>query len=440
MAAMNGGAGLRRWRAHLCIPVSWTPAARRWALTVIGVGGALDVLLLSRARWSWPELVLFTALMGCGTVVSVVQRWFGAPTKGPAEASVDLQSVWIFAVTLLLPPVYAAMAPLALEWSSTPSSRNPGLVNRLLNVSNLGMAGAAASAVASHVGGAARPPFSDASTLGLIPEWRLLTGVCLAIVVFTLLNAATIGEMIHRHHGVSRLSALGGWAGVVVEVAVQCTGALLAAIWALSRPLGILSLPPLMLLQRSLLHSQLLAAARTDAKTGLVNSTYWRQLLEIHLRRAAAATEPLTVALIDLDHFKQVNDEHGHLVGDDALVATAHALTEVSRPGDVVGRFGGEEFAVLLPGLSTSEASVVAERLRRAIADVRISGDSGPRITASVGIATLDEHGNDVDELLGAADRALYAAKTDGRNRVRVALAPTGQAEPSQPVVERALA
>lgn len=399
------------------------------------------MLLLSRARWRWTDLALFTALMACGTVVSVVQRWFGSPTKGPAEANVDLQSVWIFATALLLPPAYAAMAPLALEWSSTPSTRNPGLVNRLLNVSNLGMAGAAAGAVASHVSGVDRPPFDDALTLALIPDWRLLAGVGLAVVVFTVLNAATIGEMIHRHHAVPRLSALGGWAGVAVEVASQCTGALLAAIWALSRPLGVLSLPPLVLLQRSLLHSQLLAAARTDAKTGLVNSTYWRQLLEIQLRRAVAATEPLTVALIDLDHFKQVNDDHGHLVGDEVLVATADALTEVSRPGDVIGRFGGEEFAVLLPGLSTSEAAVVAERLRRAIADVRISGaGDGPSVTASVGIATLDEHGSDADALLRAADRALYAAKTDGRDRVRVAVPSTADAAPNQPAEERVLA
>jgi len=409
---------VRRWR-HLRMPADWPPTALRWALSMIAIGGSLDILLVWRNNWQLSQLSLFTALMICGTAVTIAQRWFGAPTKAPGEADVDLQSVWIFACALLLPPAYGALAPVALEFSAPLGTRNSGPVNRLMNISSLGVAGAAASFVASRVGGVHGPAFGHPHAVGSLSGWRLLAGVGLAVVVFTGVNAATIGEMIHRHHGVARLAALGGWAGVAVEVAVQCTGALLAALWALSRPLGALSLPPLVLLQRSLLHSQLLAAARTDPKTGLVNSTHWRQVAEAQLRRATAGSAPLAVALVDLDHFKRVNDDYGHLVGDDVLVATAQALIAASRPGDVVGRFGGEEFAVLLPGLSAPEAAAVGDRLRGAIAGMGY-GDR-PQITGSVGIAVLPEHGSDLDTLLRAADRALYAAKSDGRNRVRLA-------------------
>ncbi len=408
------------WRLRM--PASWPPPARRWALGMIAIAGSLDVLLVSRSDWQPSHLSLFAALMVCGTAVTVAQRWFGAPTKAPGEADVDLQSVWIFACALLLPPVYGALAPALLEVSAPLGSRDSGPVNRLLNIASLSVSGAAASVVASRVAGVDGPAFGRLPDLGLVTDWRLLAGVALAVAVFTGLNAASIGEMIHRNHGVRRLAALGGWTGIAVELAVQCTGALLAAAWAVARPLGALSLPPLVLLQRSLLHTQLLAAARTDAKTGLVNSTHWRQLAETHLRRATAATAPLAVALIDLDHFKRVNDAYGHLVGDDVLVATAEALAQASRPGDVVGRFGGEEFAVLLPGLSTTEAAVVGDRLRAAIAAMATAHSAaGLRVTASVGIATLGEHGPDLDILLRAADLALYAAKAAGRDRVRVA-------------------
>lgn len=410
-----------RWR-RLRMPDTWPPAARRWALGVIGAAGAADMLLLATNAWRLGDVALFSALMVCGTAVTLVQRWFGAPTRLPGQADVDLQSVWVFAVALLLPPAYAALAPVALEWSAPPSSRVSGPVNRLLNVSSLGLSGAVAGLVASLLGGTGGPAFARLHAVGAISQWHLLAGVAAGAAAFTALNAVTIAEMVHRHHGSSRLDAVGRWPGVAVEVAVQCTGALLAACWAIARPLGALSLPPLVLLQRSLLHTQLLEAARTDPKTGLVNLTHWRQLAEVSCRRAVAADAPLAVALVDLDHFKRVNDVYGHLVGDEVLLSVADALRNCSRTDDVVGRFGGEEFAVLLPGVAGPDAGAAAERLRCAVAAVRpVALGDVTSITASVGVAVLSEHGMDLDALLRAADRALYGAKADGRNRVQAA-------------------
>lgn len=413
---------MQPWR-RLRMPGTWPPAARRWALGMIVAGGTADILLLATNAWRLADMALFSVLMFGGTAVTLVQRWFGAPTRLPGQAEVDLQSIWVFAVALLLPPAYAALAPAVLEWSAPPSSRVSGSVNRLLNVSSLGLSGAAAGLAASLFGGTGGPALARLHAVGSISEWRLLAGVAAGAAAFTALNAVTIAEMVHRHHGSTRLDAVGRWPGVAVELAVQCTGALLAVSWAIARPLGALSLPPLVLLQRSLLHTQLLEAARTDPKTGLVNLTHWRQLAEVSCRRAVTTDASLAVALVDLDHFKRVNDVYGHLVGDEVLLGAADALRSCSRADDVVGRFGGEEFAVLLPGVAGPDAFAAAERLRRAIAAVRpVELHDAMSITASVGVAVLGEHGSDLDALLRAADRALYGAKADGRNRVQAAV------------------
>jgi len=140
-------------------------------------------------------------------------------------------------------------------------------------------------------------------------------------------------------------------------------------------------------------------------------------------REIAGAAEfgwPLAVAMFDVDHFKAVNDRYGHAVGDRVLQLIAARAAAVVRGGDLVGRLGGEEFGILMPGASLQEAAVVAERLRRAMETAGELDESLPAVTISVGIATREKQ-RDAAELLAAADAALYAAKGEGRNRVRIA-------------------
>jgi diguanylate cyclase (GGDEF)-like protein len=135
--------------------------------------------------------------------------------------------------------------------------------------------------------------------------------------------------------------------------------------------------------------------------------------------------------MIDIDHFKIVNDTHGHLVGDKALRAVSGALREQLRSYDRAGRFGGEEFAILLPQTRESQALRIAERLRTHIAGLTIpvgeDAATGPviRLTVSVGVASLDRIGSELTDLLAAADAALYLAKQAGRNQTRIATAST---------------
>jgi diguanylate cyclase (GGDEF)-like protein len=124
---------------------------------------------------------------------------------------------------------------------------------------------------------------------------------------------------------------------------------------------------------------------------------------------------------VDVDHFKRVNDRHGHLIGDQVLRSLATELRQQVRESDVVGRFGGEEFTILLPRTDATEACGIAERLRTSAGLLRVcASEARINVTVSIGVAVLGQHGGDLFELLAAADVALYRAKDAGRNTVRL--------------------
>ncbi|GAA3341710.1 hypothetical protein GCM10020358_34110 [Amorphoplanes nipponensis] len=160
-------------------------------------------------------------------------------------------------------------------------------------------------------------------------------------------------------------------------------------------------------------------AAITDGLTGLRSRGYFEQSLPAEAARAARAGADLGMLLLDVDHFKRVNDTYGHHGGDRVLVEVAHRLAQLVRPGDLVARYGGEEFAVLLPATDPAHVGEIAERIRRGIGavPVAVGEDRGHRVTVSVGCAGLRAAG-DIDALVLAADAALYVAKNAGRDRV----------------------
>jgi diguanylate cyclase (GGDEF)-like protein len=157
--------------------------------------------------------------------------------------------------------------------------------------------------------------------------------------------------------------------------------------------------------------------AATDALTGLPNSRSVRDTARRMVAEATRGSRPLSALLLDLDHFKNINETHGHGTGDEVLAAVGEALRSSVRESDFAGRYGGEEFLILLPDTDLTSGLAVAEKLRAAIATIGVSGVGRP-ITASVGVATLPAQGHDTPTLLRSADRALYSAKANGRNRV----------------------
>jgi diguanylate cyclase (GGDEF)-like protein len=164
--------------------------------------------------------------------------------------------------------------------------------------------------------------------------------------------------------------------------------------------------------------------ASTDQLTGLFNRRSWIERAEREVRAARSAGHPAVLLMLDVDSFKQVNDAYGHAAGDEVLRAVAAAARSALRPGDVLARWGGEEFVLLLPGTVEADGLRIAERVRASVAAAEVTSQGRPvPFTASLGVVALtrDLGGNALEELLHLADCALYAAKESGRNCVRLA-------------------
>lgn len=373
------------------------------ALTVVGV---------LRTPVRLYEVVTFAALLVCGAACIEASRRLGLP----AGVARDLLSAWWLPVALLLPPVYALLIPIPLQLLSHFRVRRTLLYRRVMVTSALALAGACASMLFHLV--VPRP--LEGGAQWVIDGYPGLPAAVGCAALFTVMNTALVAAAAYMANPESSWrEVLWNRENLLLDVVELCAGVLVAITSSLSLSLLLLALPPVVLLQRSLMHQQLQAAARTDAKTGLLNAAAWQREADTELARAQRTHEPLALLLIDIDYFKRVNDTHGHLVGDQVLIGVASTLCNQLRDYDVVGRFGGEEFVVLLPGADTVEACRVAERLRGRVRRLAIPAEDGTvGVTISVGVALFRMHGEDLIELLAAADLALYRAKQSGRDRV----------------------
>jgi diguanylate cyclase (GGDEF)-like protein/putative nucleotidyltransferase with HDIG domain len=221
--------------------------------------------------------------------------------------------------------------------------------------------------------------------------------------------------------------------GLPLDVPLATTGACLAVLWETGPAVALLALGPIALVYRALLVPQLEHRARTDAKTGLYNFAHFGERLEETLADAHRQGGRLAVVVVDLDHLREINNRFGHLVGDRVIVAVAEALGDTGEPDATAARFGGEEFCLLLPGASLEEARICAETVRARVASMRFRetdrrAGTAATVTLSAGVACFPDHGDTAEELLKAADLAVYEAKAAGRNRVRTALSPESRA------------
>jgi diguanylate cyclase (GGDEF)-like protein len=370
------------------------------------LGLTIAAVLTTRPRLA--DLVTFAALLACGTVCIEATRRLGMP----AGVARDMLSAWWLPVALLLPPAYALIMPIPLQALLQFRVRRALPYRRLLVTSALGLAGACASYA-----------FHASVPIGHVGRLAAGTAIGLAVAcaaLFTVINTGVVAIAAHGSAPECRWrEVLWTRENLLLDVVELCVGVLVTIACALSLGLLIVALPPVVLLQRSLLHQQLQAAARTDAKTGLLNAAAWQREADTELSRAKRSGDPLALLLVDLDHFKRVNDTYGHLVGDQVLVGVATTLCHQLRDYDIVGRFGGEEFVVLVPGADAVEACRVAERLRSRVSRLAVPAEDGSvAVTISIGVALLRAHGEDLIELLAAADLALYRAKKSGRDRV----------------------
>jgi len=169
--------------------------------------------------------------------------------------------------------------------------------------------------------------------------------------------------------------------------------------------------------------TELQRLSRHDALTGLLNRRAMEESLEAQLVRSLRTKEPFVVMMLDLDHFKHINDRHGHPVGDRALKHAAGLLQSAMRASDSLGRFGGEEFVLLLPNTPIDQAEVVAEKVRHLFESSPLANDSTTvKLSASIGVAQWRDAADDISRVLSRADAALFQAKVQGRNRVVTAM------------------
>ncbi|MBN1350972.1 sensor domain-containing diguanylate cyclase [candidate division KSB1 bacterium] len=174
-------------------------------------------------------------------------------------------------------------------------------------------------------------------------------------------------------------------------------------------------------IDKTLLFQQTKELSITDELTKVYNRRYFNQRFEREVMRALRYRRPLTIAMLDIDHFKLYNDAHGHLMGDEVIKKVAHTLDSIIRKADILARYGGEEFVLILPEITKQRGMQAAEKFRKIIEDMHFEKEEtqpGGKLTVSLGIATLPDDTTDANTLLELADKALYAAKKNGRNQV----------------------
>ncbi|MCD2195899.1 GGDEF domain-containing protein [Actinomycetospora endophytica] len=331
---------------------------------------------------------------------------------------IDLKSMWTFAGLLLIhlgPTLMLVTATFAYWWIR--NEQRPAPHRWTFSWATVVLGTSAASLVLLGI---------DKSTLltaAAGPQGLVLIALA-ALVRWTVNHGLVVGIILLISPSPSVRRHLASPSDTLLGLGALALGAALAVLAAASPWLVPILLVPVIMLHRGVLVDQFRQAARTDPKTGLANGAAWSEMAEKEIARTRRLGTGLAVLMVDLDNFKAVNDAHGHLAGDEVLRAVAAALSAEVRGYDAVGRFGGEEFVVLLSGVDTASAALTADRLRARIGalDVTVDAPGGTSrirgLTASVGCVASPKAAGTVDELVGAADSALYEAKRAGRDRV----------------------
>jgi len=394
------------------------PLLRSYVVLLPALAVLLTVATALGSSWDRGQLAMFAALLGGGVASIEATRRLGEPAD---VLSKDLLSIWWLPVAVLLPPPYVLIAAAVLMTLTQWRVRRSAVYRRVFTAAAIGLAYAPVSLLFHGRSGPLR------GVADLSPQSLAWVGVVAGCgLVAAALNTLLVALAVKGADPLTRwMQLLWDPENLLLDLTELCAGIMVATLVAPGRYLLVLvALPPMLLLQRGLLHGQLHAAARLDGKTQLLNAVTWEREAAAELSRLRRARRPAAVLLLDLDHFKAVNDGYGHLAGDDVLRAVADVLRSELREPDLVGRFGGEEFVALLSGVDEPAAGNAAERLRRRIASLAVPVEEGTllQVTASVGVAAVTQADLDVADLLTSADAALYRAKDAGRDRVSVHL------------------
>lgn len=387
----------------------YQPAARLFAIVTAGLAASAAVWSLLQTSAvtpnQWITLLLLTALAGGSFLYPVPAAREGA--------AYDLANVFIFAGIMELPAgllsvlCIVSVMPLTIrDW------HRPGvLIRSMFNAGQTLLAALLAQGILAYGG------VSD------MRDPMQIIWVMAAILAFVAVQTFMVDAFLAWNQGLHLRQVMELDLNTLLSEAVlPIVGIAAVAVWRSYPWVFGLSLVPIVLMHRVLRTAQQIRMAQMDTKTGLYNYRHFRRLLDEELQRSRGVKRPLAVLFADLDLLREVNNRHGHLVGDHVIRSFADLLQSHCRPGDVAARFGGEEFVVLLPGTDVEEAAYIAEQIRGAAAQRRIEIQPGVtlRCTVSMGVAAFPGDAGEAEQLIQRADDAALRAKELGRNRVEM--------------------
>jgi diguanylate cyclase (GGDEF)-like protein/putative nucleotidyltransferase with HDIG domain len=281
------------------------------------------------------------------------------------------------------------------------------------NVANYGFAAFCATVV-----------YDVGLSIGWMPAAMDVLGIVVAIFIFTILNHLIIGLVINFARG-QNFSESGAFAGlsIAIDCTLMCLGGLSAMLWNTSHYMALLPVVPLYLIYQALKMPALERETQLDAKTGLINTRHFNESLAKELERANRFDRPITIVMADLDFLRNINNNYGHIAGDEVLIGIANILKSSFRGYDTVARFGGEEFSILVPEATPEQVFPRIDEIRKTIEGTRFEiSTSATPISATMSFGVAGRQGQDITmtELVHNADLALYHAKANGRNRVYI--------------------
>lgn len=358
------------------------------------------------------ELITFATL----AVLATLAQLFKA--EGTSHVAFFATPVFYFAGVMLLNPllfICLVMIPLAAEWANARLKRGEHLRAWYIQPFNMGMhiiAGSIAHLVLVRLNNSTILPFVPSPVFGVaaaVTTYLLVSQSLLAVVLIL------ARDMTLRETGIYSIENL------LPEFIMLCVGITVAVLWRVSPWVVTPALLPLFLMYRALTIPQLKQEAQTDGKTGLLNARHFNKMFLEEIERAKRFDRPVALIMADLDLLRNINNTYGHLAGDAVLTGIGKVIRKTIREFDIAGRFGGEEFAILLPEAGPDEAWVLAERVRQAIAAAtfEVQTSTSPlQATISLGVACFPQDATAANDLIHEADVAVYQAKLQGRNRV----------------------
>jgi diguanylate cyclase (GGDEF)-like protein/putative nucleotidyltransferase with HDIG domain len=372
---------------------------------VVALATAVSVVpLLSRLSAHTPGWATFVIL---GLIAAVAQLFV---VRTPRNQSYHTTIVFLIPAAMLLPPELVAFMGLIQHIPEWLKNRSAWYI-QIFNICNWTLSILAAYAAFHAVLGIDSGSDAQYAVAGIAAAASMVA-----------VNHILMAPMLHLARGHSiRESGLFSFPSLSTDLVLAMLGVAMAFFWSINPWLIPFAVAPLLLIHRSLSVPQLQEEARVDPKTGLFNARHFAAALNEELVRAERFERPLSLVMADLDLLRDINNTYGHLAGDAVLQGIAEVFRGQLRHYDVPARFGGEEFAILLPETPPEQAFEIAERIRRTVAATSFDVDTSSepiRATISIGVAGFPRDGADANELIHQADLAVYRAKLQGRNRV----------------------